>query len=188
MITGRKHELHAEAATTPEAIRGAFLNSQEELRWLAAFLTGDDRVGEACVLDACEFMQRSFDAGADCLTVSPAYATLNSAIQVKQSRIAELAAVYENRLCSGRTDEQLPADSLEFIVLESNAIRSRLDTICRFVLVICGIEKRASTEAAKWLGISRRAVDAAYCAAIESLAIIDCQGQIEADPGSTAWN
>ena len=188
MITGRKHGLHAETATTAEAIRGAFLTSQEELRSLAAFLTGDDRVGEACVLDACEFMQRSCDAGTDWLTVSPAFATLNSAIQVQQSRIAELAPVYENRLCSGRTDEQLPAESLEFIVLESNAIRSRLDTICRFVLVMCGIEKRASTEAAKCLGISRWAVEAAYCAAIESLAIIDCQRHIESDPDSTAWN
>ena len=186
MITGGKHEL--QPAITPEAICGAFSEHQEELRWLAAFLTGDDGMGEACVFDACACMQKSCDGGADRLTASPAFATVNSAIQVQQSGIAELAPVYANRVCSGRTDEKLAAESLEFIVLESDVIRSRLDTICRFVLVICGIENRAPTEAASWLSISRSAVEAAYCAAIDSLEVIDCQRQIESDPGSTAWN
>jgi len=188
MITGGKREVLSDIATTPEAIRGTFAEHQEELRWLAGFLTGDDEVAQACVVDACAFAQRSWEGGADWFAVSPAFATVYSAMQIQRSRIAELSPVYEGRIGGRRTDEQLPPDLLELIVTESDVIRSRLDTICRFVLVICGIEECPSTEAARWLGISWPAVEAAYCAALESLEGFDCEGQIESDAAPAAWN
>jgi hypothetical protein len=120
--------------------------------------------------------------------MSPSFATIHSAMQIHRLRIAELCPVYEDCLCLERRDEQLPPDSLVLIVAESDVLRRRLDTICRFVLVICGIEKYSSTEAARWLGISQPAVEAAYCAALQAVDVIECEARIESEAGSAAWN
>ena len=52
---------------------------------------------------------------------------------------------------------------------------ARLDVLCRFALVICGLEKRSANEAAALLGIDPAAVEGAYCAAIKYLEVISCQ-------------
>jgi DNA-directed RNA polymerase specialized sigma24 family protein len=61
------------------------------------------------------------------------------------------------------------------VVRESDVIRLRLDSLCRFVLVLCGFEQRSTGEAALLLGISKHAVEAAYGSALESLEVIYCQ-------------
>jgi len=47
------------------------------------------------------------------------------------------------------------------------------------VLILCGIEQRPVCEAALLLGISKHAVDVAYCAALDSLEVIQCQKILE---------
>ena len=64
---------------------------------------------------------------------------------------------------------------LEFVASESDAIRHQLDVLCRFVLILCGVEQRPLSEAALLLGISTHAVEVAYCAALEWLEVIRCQ-------------
>lgn len=188
MITGRKSEVRSSNASADEAIRGNYVEHQEELRWLAVFLTGNDEVAEACIVDACEFSQRLFDLMPDGLPVSPAFAAVDSTIEIQRARIADLSRVYERRLCLHDRHEQLPRASLEFIVMESEVIRSRLDTLCRFVLIICGIERFTWDEAARWLGISALAVEGAYCVAVDWLEVIDCETHMECSIGPAAWN
>jgi len=66
-----------------------------------------------------------------------------------------------------------------FIISESLDVRHQLDVLCRFVLILCGVEQRSSGEAAVLLGISKQVVAAAYCAALESLEVIRCQSILE---------
>ena len=188
MITGGNNELLNNIATADEAIRGSFVEHQEELRWLAMFLTGNEEVAEACIVDAFEFSQKLFELMPDRMPVSPAFAAMDSALEIQRARLADLSRLYEGRLCLHTNHEQLPRESLEFIVMESDVIRSRLDTLCRFVLIICGVEKFTWDETARWLGISALAVEAAYCAAIEALEVVDCEAQIDCNTGPAAWN
>lgn len=188
MISGGKSEVFSHIATADEAIRGTFAEHQEELRWLAAFLIGNEEVAEACVVDACEFSQRLFALMPDRLPVSAVFAAIDSALEIQRARIAELSHVYERRMCLHAAHEQLPRESLEFIVVESDVIGSRLDTLCRFVLIIFGIEKFTADETARWLGINVLAVESAYCAALESLEVIDCEAQVECSTGPGTWN
>lgn len=186
MITAGKHEVQSDRGTTAETIRGKFAEHHKELRWLAGFLTGDDAVAEACVIDACATAESFSEALSDGLDISPTFATIYSTIQMHRSRIAELSPAYESRAYC--THEQLPAASLEFIVIKSDVIRCRLDTLCRFALVMCAIEKCLPSEAAQWLGISQLAVEAAYCAALESLQVINCEMRSESDAVPAVWN
>ena len=54
-------------------------------------------------------------------------------------------------------------------IKDSEEIRARLDPLRRFVLVLCGIAKKSYTEVAAQPGISRRAVEGAYCVAFDAL-------------------
>lgn len=66
-----------------------------------------------------------------------------------------------------------------FVANESDAVRDQLNVFCRFVLILLGVEQLSSSEAAILLGISKHAVDIAYCAALESLEIVRCQAILE---------
>ena len=180
--------LYSDLAISPEVIRGRFAEHEQELRWLATFLTGDDELAEACLVDACATTQTSSALSPDWLPVSPAFSIIGSAMEIQRRRIAELAVVYERRFCLHAAHEGLPAECLEFIVIESDIIRARLDTLCRLVLVLCGVEKWSWVDAGRLLGISPFAVESAYCSAVESLEVIDCEAHIESADGKTAWN
>lgn len=179
-------EVKPNKGTSADTVGGSFAAHQEELRWLAGFLTDDDATAEACVIDAYATAQGFSEAVGDGLEISPTFATIYSAIQMRGSRIAELSPAYEARAYC--TYEPMPVAWIEFMVTESDVLRCRLDTLCRFALVMCGIEKCASTEAAQWLGISQLAVEAAYCSALESLQLIDCEIRSECDAGPATWN
>ena len=187
MIHIQERDLQNDIVTSPEGIRGTFVEHQQELRWLAGFLTGDDNVGEACVVDACAFAQRSCTVDADWPAVSPALAVIFSAMQIQRSRIRELCSVYDGRI-SQPAEGPLPAGALELIVMESDVLRCRLDTICRFLLAICGFQGCTLTEAAAWLGISQSAAEAAYSAAVELIDALDLEKQLACDDGPAMWN
>ncbi len=61
---------------------------------------------------------------------------------------------------------------LEYFLLlikNSKDIHARLDVLCRFVLVLRGIANDSYDKVAAQLGVSRSAVEAAYCVAFEAL-------------------
>ncbi len=188
MITAGKCGIYSDLPKAAEETHGTFAEHQEELRWLAIFLTGNHEMAKACLVNACAFTQASSEPTPAFMPVSPVFAVIDCSFEIERTRIAELSHIYKARDCFHTAHELLPPESLEFIVAESELIRSRLDTLCRFVLVICGIEKFSWVEAARWLRISPLAVEGAYCAALESLEVIDCEAHLEQDAGIAAWN
>src|SRR5690349_10683196 len=107
MNIGGKSEIYSDIATADEVIRGPFAENQEQLRWLAAFLTGNDQIAEACIVDAYEFSERLFTLTPDHLPISPAFAAIDSALEIQRARIADLSRVYERRICLHDMHEQL---------------------------------------------------------------------------------
>jgi hypothetical protein len=155
-------------------IATVFSEYREELEWLADFLTGNHAIAAACFTDACA------QAGAE----SPGFqgwllkwarlATIRSAVQIQQRRIAELSSTYNRRPCIHEGHPALSADCIEFLVTQSDVV-TRMDALCRCVLVICGIEKHSAAEAGILLALDRTTVEGAYCAALQLLEVISCE-------------
>jgi hypothetical protein len=163
-----------------EEIRTAFIENNQALTRLAEFLTGDEMIASACVIDACNLTECAYEIGQEWFWTWPRNATIHSAIDIQRSRISQLSPVYERRGCIHEYHAPLSQDMIGFVASESDAIRHGLDVLCRFVLILCGVEQRPPCEAALLLGISKHAVDVAYCAALGSLEVIWCQAILEA--------
>jgi hypothetical protein len=161
-----------------ETVGGVFSGYREELEWLGSFLTGDEQIGAACVIDACALAESKNPGFQGWLLEWARLATIRSAVQIQQRRIAQLSFAYMQHRCIHGGHPALSADSVERLVEESSWIMRRLDVLCRFALVICGIEKRSAQQAASLLGVDRTSVEGAYCTAIKCLEVIGC-GQFE---------
>jgi len=175
-------------AGNAEEIRATFTEHEQELEWLAEFLTGDEMMASACVIDACTLRESENGKSQEWLWPWPREATIRSALDVQRARIAQLASVYDRCDCVYGEHAALPLEMLEFLIRESDVIRVSLDTICRFVLVLCGIGNRRSREVALLLGISEHAVEAAYCAALQSIDVIRSQAIVESYGYAAAYN
>ena len=162
-----------------EEIRTAFIENQQALTWLAEFLTGDEMIASACVIDACNLTQRQYEIGQEWSWAWPRNATIHSALDIQRSWISQLSPVYDRGGCIHEHHAPLSQDMIGFLASESDVIRHKLDVLCRFVLILCGVEERSPCEAARLLGISKHAVDVAYCAALDSLEVIWCQTVLE---------
>ncbi|MGO9678225.1 MAG: hypothetical protein ACLPHP_16500 [Candidatus Sulfotelmatobacter sp.] len=158
-----------------ENVGGVLTQHREELEWLANFLLGDEKIAEVCVIDACALAE-SVSLGVQdwplkwaCLTM------IQSAVQMQQRRITQLAAAYKQRGCIHGGHTALSSDWRDILVEESSVLLARLDVLSRFVLVICGLQKRSTRQAAVLLGVDRISVEGAYCAAIKFLEVIGCE-------------
>lgn len=180
----------ASGLATADEIRTAFTEHREELAWLAGFLTDDEMVAAACLIDARKLAQSGGKVVQEWLWTSARDATIRSALDVQRVRIAQLSSAYDRRASTHVQHAALPLDidTLEFLARESDQIRLRLDSICRFALVLCGIENRCSRQVARLLGISEHAVKAAYLAALQSLDVIRSQAIVEAYGCAAACN
>lgn len=168
----------ARGVASAEEARAAFAEHREELAWLAGFLTVDECVAAACIIDARTLAEREGNVFQEWHWTSAREAAIQSAIDIQRAQIGRLSWVYDRYDC--RVEHKaLPLEVLEFMVRESNSIRLRLDTICRFVLVLCGIENCCPGQVAQLLGISEHAVEAAYWAATQFLDVIRSQAMID---------
>jgi hypothetical protein len=168
-----------------ETVSGVFSKYREELEWLATFLTRDEQIGAACVIDACALAESENPGFQEWLLEWARLATIRSTVQIQQRRITQLSSAYMQHRCIHGGHPALSADSVERLVEESSWIRRRLDVLCRFALVICGLEKRSAQQAASLLGVDRTSVEGAYCTAIKSLEVIGC-GQFDRQNESAA--
>jgi len=158
-----------------ENVGGVITQHREELEWLANFLLGDEKIAAACVVDACALAESVSPGVQDWLLKWACLTMIQSAVQMQQRRITQLAAAYERRGCIHGGHTALSSDWRDVLVEESSALIFRLDVLSRFVLVICGLQRRSTQQAAVLLGIDRISVEAAYCAAIKSLEVIGCE-------------
>ena len=165
---------HSEERQT-HGIGRIFGNYQEELQWLANFLTGDERLAVACVVDACALAKSQNPDFEEWLLQWARLSTMRSAVEIQHSRIVRLAAVYKRRPCIHGGHKALSEDSFDLVVEESNVLVSRLDVLCRCALVLCGIEKQPAREAAFFLGVDPASVENAYCTALHFLEVIGCE-------------
>ena len=169
-----------------EYVGTVFGQNREELEWLANFLTGDEKIAEACVVDACAQAELENPGLQEWPCKWASMSTIRSAAQIQQQRIAQLSSAYSRCIHGGHTF--LSSDWCDVLLEESSAVCARLDIFCRFALVICGLEKRSANEAALLLGVDPASVEGAYCAAIKSLEVISCE-QFQRQNGFAAvWN
>ncbi len=185
-ITSNEAITNDSAVASAEDLRAAFGEHKRELTWLAEFLTDDDVIACACVADAREMSANNNknrledEICEECVQEWPREATIRSVLDVKRARIAELSAAYERVERSSQQRTPLSLDKIELVVRESEVIRRHLDSLCRFVLVLCGVEHHSVRDVARLLGISKHAVEAAYDNALEFLEVIYCQAILEA--------
>ena len=180
-ITTSERNATSSGIATAEEIRSAFAEHKQELTWLAEFLTNDELMASACLADAGNLSKSSNKEDEVCQEWArswPREATIRSAVDFKRMRIAELSCAYEGEAC-GQQHFPLALDTIELVVRESEFLRLRLDSLCRFALILCGFEQHSAVEAARLLGISKRAVEGAYGTALESLEVIQCQAVLE---------
>jgi hypothetical protein len=171
-----------------EYVGTVFSQNREELEWLANFLTGDEKIAEACVVDACS-EARSQDPGFQQWPIKWAWmSTIRSAAQIQQRRIAQLSFAYVQDGCVHGGHEALSCDGSDILLEESSVVCARLDVLCRFALVICGLEKRPANEAALLLGVDPASVEGAYCAAIKCLDVISCEQFQRQNEFAAVWN
>ena len=162
-------------------VRKAFADHHEELKWLARFLTADSNLASACVVDACSIATTKSDVFEQWLEHWARRATIGCAVEMHIVRLRQLAEAYEQKSCPHSSHAWLGPEQREMVYAHSDSLASRLDVLCRAVLVMRGIERYSSTECALLFGIPRVAVEAAYCAALESLKIVSCENPAESD-------
>jgi DNA-directed RNA polymerase specialized sigma24 family protein len=155
-----------------EEVRKVFREFRGELEWLAYFITGDQDVAAACVVDARGFSESHNPVFEEWLLHWARYATIRSTIDTVRSRIQQLSRRYAQPACVHGTHEPLSADLLGLFVEESDILVSRLNVISRAALVICGIEKHSIRDAALLLGVNSACVRAAYCAGLQLLDVL----------------
>jgi DNA-directed RNA polymerase specialized sigma24 family protein len=160
---------------TPQHIRETFSRYRTQLEWLAYFITGDEVAAQSCVADACALATSRNQIFEDWLLHWAWHATMGAAIQMLRSRIGYLSPTYEPRVCEPRGHSPLSPDDVQLVLEETHLLVFRLDALSRCALVMFGIERRSSREAAMIMGVSRSNLELAYCAAIESLEVIRCE-------------
>jgi DNA-directed RNA polymerase specialized sigma24 family protein len=173
-MSSAANQYRSERAAT-QGIGKVFSEQREGLQWLARFLTGDDKVASACVIDACALAESQNPNLENRLVKWGRLTTIHSAVQVQRSRIVQLFPVYLRRPCTHGRHSALVQDSIELVVETSSLLIARLDVLCRCALVLCGIEKYSTREAALLLGIDYTSVESAYCAALQFLDVIGCE-------------
>ena len=154
---------------TTEDIRDEFGDYHNLLRWLAAFLACDASHAEADVVDACTIADRQTPAFHEWLVHWAARATIDHALQEQYAEVLDLARKYEGvEACEQRQAPVCKQDFL-FVVRNPDKVRASLDSLCRFVLVLCGFANDSYEQVAAQLGSSPTAVERAYCIAVDKL-------------------
>jgi DNA-directed RNA polymerase specialized sigma24 family protein len=165
---GRLRSRHA----TGGEVQEAFNQYREGLDSLALFLTGDPRLAEACIVDARALASTHNHVFEEWLEHWARRATILSAIDMQKTRIAQLASAYERCPCPHQEHASTAPEIAELLNKQGEGFIYRTDVLCRCALVLRGIENYSSSEAALMLNISRAAFNGAYCAALQSLAIV----------------
>ena len=156
-------------SATPDDIRKVFGDYHNLLRWLTGFLIGDEELADACIVDACTIAETQSPDFHEWLVHWAARATVGCTLQRQHANIMELAPKYEKSEPAHRKHAALSPRYFLSLVKNSKAIHARLDVLCRFVLVLRGLANDSHDKVAAQLGISRSAVEAAYCVAFDTL-------------------
>jgi len=156
-------------AATVADIRETFGEYHNLLHWLNAFLLGDDNVSDDCVVDACTIADSQGPEFHEWLVHWAAHATINSVYDKQRERIAKLVPKYEHRELPEARSAALSPEHISVLLRSSKQVQTRLDLLCRFVLVLHGMGKLSYSEIATQLRISEDAVERAYATAYQTV-------------------
>lgn len=154
---------------TEEDIRKAFGDYHNMLRWLGTFLIADEKLTDACIVDACTIAQTQTPVFHEWLVHWAARATVRCALQTQHTKMTELALEYEKGKPAHPKHPPLSAENFVLLIRNSRELHGRLDILCRLVLVLRGIAKDSYDKVAAQLRISKGAVEQAYCVAFDTL-------------------
>ena len=154
---------------TADDIRKTFGDYHNLLRWLAVFLTGDEKLADACIVDACAIAESQTQDFHEWLINWAARATVGCVLHRQHANIVELATKYEKCEPDHSRHPALSPEYFLSLVKNFEDIQARLDVLCRFVLVLRGIANDSYDKVASQLGISRSAAEGAYCVAFDTL-------------------
>lgn len=157
---------------TADDIRKVFGDYHNVLHWLAVFLIGDEKIADACIVDACNIAQTRGPIFHEWLVHWAARATVRCALQTQRARIEEISHEYETGEPVTQKQSPLSAEYFRLLIQSSEVIHARLDVLSRFVLVIRGIAKDPCDEVAAQLGISPMAAERAYSVAFDTLGLL----------------
>ena len=157
---------------TADDIRKTFGDYHNLLRWLAVFLTGDEKLADACIVDACTIAEAQTPDFHEWLIHWAARATVGCVLHRQHASIVELATKYEQGEPEHPRHPALSPKCFLSLVKNFEDIHARLDVLCRFVLVLRGIAHDSYDKVAAQLGISRSAAEGAYCVALDTLELV----------------
>ncbi|HEY2171684.1 MAG TPA: hypothetical protein VGJ30_18815, partial [Candidatus Angelobacter sp.] len=126
--------------------------------WLAEFLTGDEMMAWACVIDAQAPAETRNTGGEEWFWSWRREAIIRSALDMKRVRIAQLASVYDRRCCV-HCEHALAPEHADLLASKREPVKRHLDVLCRFALILRGVEQRSTAETSEVLGISNYAVE-----------------------------
>ena len=164
----RKHHY-----ATADDIRETFGDYHKVLHWLVTFLSEDEQDLHGQIIDACALAETQTPEFHDWLVHWAARATVRETLHHQRERIAELAPHYEHQVAVHPSHPPISIEQFWELTKKSEQVRVRLDVLCRFVLIIRGIAKEPLDEVAALLGISRKAVESAYCIGFDLLRAAD---------------
>jgi len=159
---------HGNRYATVEDVRKIFADYHDTLHWLARFLLTDEVLAPACVVDACNIAERQSPMFHDWLTHWAAHATLLCALRMQRDDVAALVPKYE-QLDGVDSDRPLfSPEDLQLLVDNAEVVRTQLDVLCRFVLIMYGIGKETREDVGSQLRLSESAVVRAYAVAFDT--------------------
>jgi hypothetical protein len=170
-MTRTKRSIYA----TVDDLRQIFTERREQLHWLALFLTGEETLANACLSHASLLAITPRQVIFDWREHWARRSIILTAAKIQQTQILQLAAAYRPRPCGHRGHLPLPGPELKILKELPHEIASRIDVFSRFALVMRGIENYSLHQTALMLEVSSAAVDAAYCAALASLNLLDAE-------------
>ncbi len=171
-------------AATEDDLRRLFGEYHNLLRWLAAFLIGEEEFRDDYVIDVCTIADTQGPEFHEWLVHWAARATVSGLFEKQQGEIAKLASRYEQGDPAHVKHTPLSPQQTSSLVKNSKVLCARLDLLCRFVLVLHGLGKLSYDDVATQLRVRRSAVENAYGLALDTLELASNGGLCRTDPAS----
>jgi len=165
-------QIDARNHASPAEVVACFQDQRNVLGRLAFLITGDRSTADQAVVQACEITLQGNSPFRDWLLEWAKAATIASAISHVTNTIRICEAAYEDRRCPhvehlSQGDDEERAAGLNLILgADAQGLLSKLDPLCRAVLVLRVAIRSSIQDCALRLNVSRAAVLGANCHAM----------------------
>lgn len=162
-----------------DMIARAFEDCREQIFWIALLLTGSAELANTCVLEARTLANRENNLRPEHLERCARFATIRSAAGIVQPQLKLAKTGYEQWSCPHTYHPALSREVIDLIQFPDAMARLlQLDAVCRFALVLRGIEGYTTRQSAFLLNMSSAVIEAAFCTAMAEVEAIACEALI----------